>query len=164
MLSVPCISSLELIKESNNPNITLALTVEKKMLGWYITTTLVNNGDDWIFVEKGGYGDIGCVICDEEDNKVWYTYDPDNGSAWQIGPDATYESFTIWTGVDMDKNELPEGTYKIVGKAGYFQGETYIPLETEPDFAEVEQAKTKNVFLDNIYVFLAKILNTILPF
>ena len=164
MLLIPCVSSIELIKENNNPDITLTLNVEKKTLGWHITTTLLNNGNDWIFVEKDGYGDIGCVIYDEEDNKVWYTYDPGNGSTWQIGPGATYESFTIWTGVDMDKNELPKGTYKIVGKAGYFEDNNYITLETDPDFAEVTKAKTKNIFLNNIYVFINKLLNTILLF
>jgi hypothetical protein len=164
MLLIPCVSSIELIKENNNSDITLTLNVEKKRLGWHITTTLENNGNDWIFVEKDGYGDIGCVIYNEEDNKVWYTYDPDSGSTWQIGPGATYESFTIWTGADMDKNELPKGTYKIVGKAGYFEGDEYIPLETNPDFAEVAKAKTKNIFLNNIYVFINKFLNTILPF
>lgn len=153
MLSVPSISSLELIKENNNSDIALTLTVEKKMLGWHITTTLVNNGNDWFFVEKGGYGDIGCVIYDEEENKVWYTYDPDNGSSWQIGPGATYESFTIWTGADMDKNELPKGTYQIVGKAGYFEGDEYIPLETGPEI--VERQKTKSALYNS---FILKII------
>jgi hypothetical protein len=149
ILFLPTICSSKIVNESNDYDVSLTMTVEKKALGWYITTTLVNNGDNWIYVEKDGYGDIGCVIYDDEDNPVWWTYEPDEGEHWQIGPDAVYESFTIWSGTYLDRTKVPKGNYKIVGKAGYFEGNQYVPLETEDYSVQVEKAKTKNVFINN---------------
>jgi len=149
LVSLPAISS---IKISDNNEIDFSINVEKKALGWHITVTLVNEGDNWLYVEKNGYGDIGCVIYDEGDNEIWWTYDPDNGGDWQIGPGATYESFTIWTGTHMDRTKVPKGSYKIVGKAGYFENNEYVPLETEDHSVQVEKAKTK-FFLYNNFLF-----------
>ena len=157
---LPCVSSLQLIKESNVVDVSLTLTVEKKTLGWHITTLLTNNGDEWIYVEKDGYGDIGCEIYDGENNEVWSTYTPEYGSTWQIGPGATYESFTIWTGTDMDNNKLPEGTYTIIGKAGYFIGNEYVPLETDSYSVEVSNAKAKSILFNNFILSLLNLLKS----
>jgi len=135
--------------ENKNVEFDFSMSVEKKNLGWHITTTFVNTGDEWIFVEKDGYGDIGCIIYNEDDEKIWWTYNPDEGMHSQIGPGAIYESFTIWTGTDMDRNNVEEGTYKIVGAAGYFDGDTYIPLTTDPYPVEVKKTRMKQIF-DNI--------------
>ena len=147
MVFNPCISSTKI--DSNNQDIDFSLEVEKINIGWKITTTLIYNGNGWLYVEKDGYGDIGCVIYDENDNKVWWTYSPEEGGAWAIGSGAKYESMTIWTGKDLDKNKLPKGNYKIVGAAGYFEGEEYIPLTTDPK--NVELTKSKSIF--DFYIF-----------
>lgn len=130
LLILPNINSIETNIKQNDYDIGLELEVEKKTLGWHITTTLTNNGNEWIYVEKEGYGDIGCTIYNDEDVAIWSTYDPDDGGSWQIGKGATYESFTIWTGKDMNGNKVEKGTYTVVGQSGYFNGNEYIPLET----------------------------------
>jgi hypothetical protein len=139
LLSIFGVDAIKIAK--NNDTIDFSMTVEKKSVGWHITTTLINNGD-WIYVEKDGYGDIGCIIYDEEDNKIWWTYAPEQGGTWQIGTGAKYESFTIWTGSDMERNKVEAGTYKIVGASGYFEGDTYIPLTTDPYTIEVKSKET----------------------
>ena len=159
-LSVLILISLQsvnaIVLKNEEESINFSMTVEKKSLGWHITTTLTNNGDEWIYVEKDGYGDIGCIIYDTEDNEIWWTYSPEEGMDWQIGLDAAYESFTIWTGTNMDKNKVEKGTYKIVGASGYFDGDEYIPLRTEPYYVEVTNTKTKSIFFNTV---LSHLLN-----
>ena len=160
LLSLQSINAAEL--KSKDDGIDFSMTVEKKSLGWQITTTLVNNGNEWIYVEKNGYGDIGCIIYDEEDNEIWWTYQPDEGMHWQIGPGAVYESFTIWTEKDMDGKKVDKGAYKIVGVSGYFDGDEYVLLETDPYHVEVSKAKPR--FFNNIinrFFDCLKLLNLI---
>jgi len=144
IISINRVNAIEV--SSNNDNIDFSMTVEKKSFGWHITTTLVNNGD-WIYVEKEGYGDIGCIIYNENDEAVWWTYAPEEGGSFQIGPGAQYESFTIWTGTDMDKNKVDSGYYKIVGASGYYEGNTYIPLRTDPYTIQVKSKE--KMFFEN---------------
>ena len=96
--------------------------------------------------QKNGYGDIGCIIYNENDEKIWWTYEPEEGMHTQIGPGATYEGFTIWSETDMNRNKVERGAYKIVGASGYFDGNTYIPLTTAPYPVEVSKTRVKPIF------------------
>lgn len=120
-------------------------------------------GSGWLYVEKDGYGDIGCIIYDKDDNEIWGTYVPEEGGTQAIGTGAKYESFTIWTENYLDGGSVPKGTYKIVGAAGYYDGDEYVPLVTDPYTVQVT-IKSKHIFLENILSRFAHLKNIIFSF
>jgi len=58
---------------------------------------------------------------------------------------------------------VPKGTYKIVGAAGYYDGDEYVPLVTDPYTVQVT-IKSKHIFLENILSRFAHLKNIIFSF
>ncbi len=152
MLSISNVAAIHINNTNNDPDYTFTLSVNKNFLGYVITTEIVNvgGGENYLI-----FGDIGCEIYDEEDNLVWTSYE-NQGPETGIGKDAKITTTNIWTGEDINGNQVEKGTYKIIGKAAYYQdNNNYITIETEPDFIEYEKIKAK-VFL---VTFIADFLN-----
>ena len=153
MLSMNSAVAIQLKNTTNDPDYTFTLSVNKNFLGYVLKTEIINTGGEGYLL----FGDIGCEIYDEEDNLVWTSYE-NEGPETGIGKDAKITTTNVWTGEDINGNNVEKGTYKIIGKAAYYyDNNNFKTIETEPEFLEIEQAKSKSFFFN----FLVNILNKI---
>jgi hypothetical protein len=155
LLSINTLSAVKISKNNVDIDYTLTVDVEKRPIGWLIKTTFIYNdgANEFIYVEKGGYGDIGVVIYNKQDQEIWTSYLPEDGLEMAIGKGGSYSATNIWAEIDSNGNSVDKGTYYLVGKTGYFENNNYISLETEPYFIEVK-SKEKNILINSMIMQL----------